>query len=501
MKKTLLLLAILFSFSTFAQQISFSIGTQRIMKATGNQETMTFRIGNNNYVLYKKFSMSEGMLLHLEGFAGSDDAFLCSQDISTPHEPNEIAIYEGFAALSNKMYLFRSVFKKEEKKCVLYAHDINEKGIISTSGKEIAFIAAEKAMNSGNFIINASADGNSFVVLSEYPFVKETKEKFAVSVFNNTLEQQWTKEIELVHDSRRGPSNNPIISNSGIVYVMKKVEGPKNADFYTCYQLADKGAKVKENTIEMEAPKKIVNYGSIIDESSNDLIIAGYYTEDGKVVLGGTGFKGTFITRISGSTSEVKSKATTAFDKTLSQMNVVSIHLLKGNIFLVGESRYENNVATEQKDSKGFPIYNREYVSNDVYVNIFDASGKQITNSILAKENKSIEDGGIANSVASCIVGDQLMLVYNGYQYKYDGQEHKIVGPALAGIKIPVIQFFGSDGSTGKTFAMIDTNVGGKKGTVYLFPNAFVPVNEKEFFFLSRGSGSGMISPVRMKLP
>ncbi len=500
MKKTFIWLLFLLPFVTTAQTINFTIGSERTMSASENPEVITFRIKNNNYVLFKKFKMSEGMLLHLEGFSDPSDSYLCSQDIPTPHEPNEIAIFEGFTALNDRMYLFRSVFKKDEKKCVLFAHDVNEKGIVSSSGKEIAFIPAEKAMNSGNFIINASADGKSFVVLSEYPFVKETKEKFAVSSFDNSLNQLWTKEIELIYDSKRGPSNTPIISNSGVAYVIKKVEGPKNADFYTSYQISDKGNKVKENLIQMTDPKKIVNFSTTIEESSNDLIITGYYTEDGKVVFGGTGFKGVFYTRVSGSTSDIKVNTTTAFDKTRSNLNIVKVLSIKGSTFIVGEDRLENNLATEQKDSKGFPIYNREFVTRDIYVTILDENGKLITDNTLEKDNKSIEDSGIANSVAVCQVGEQLMLVYNGYQYKYDGQEHKVVGPGLASIKIPVIQFFSYDGSKGKTFAMIDSNVGGKKGVVYLCPNAFVSVNEKEFFFLSKGS-IGRIHPVRMKLP
>jgi hypothetical protein len=500
MKKLLLLLAVISPFIGIAQTPSFTIGSERTMTSHNNPEAIAFRIENKSYVLYKKFSMSEGMQLQLEGYADPNFGYLCSDIIPIPHAVNEIAIYEGFVALSNKMFVFKSVFKKDEKKCVLYAHEVSEKAITSSEGKEIAFIPAEKAMNSGNFIITASQDGKSFVVLSEFPFVKETKEKFAVTVFDNNLNQLWTKEIELQHDARRGPTNNPSISNAGIVYVVKKVEGPKNADFYTTYQITDKGAKVTENTVEMEAPKKIANYSTIIDESNNDLIIAGYYTEDGKVVLGGTGFKGAFVTRVSGTTNAVIAKTTTAFDKTRSNLIPVSLQMIKGNIFLVGDDKVENNLATEQKDSKGFPVYNREFMTKDVYVNIFDGKGVQLNSAILKKENRSIEDGGFGNSVAVSVVGEQLMLVYNGYQYNYDGLEHKVVGPGLASIKIPVIQFFGSDGSKGKTFAMIDSNVGGKTGKVYLYPSIFTPVSEKEFFFLSRGS-SGTVHPVKLKLP
>lgn len=500
MKKNISLIFALLVSTVFAQQPSFTYGSQRTQVSYNNPETETFRIGKNNYVLYKKFKMADGMLLHLEGFSDPTDAYLCSQDIAIPHEVNEVAIYEGFIALEDKMLLFRSVYKKEDKRSVLYVHEINEKGMLnSTTGKEIASISAEKAMNSGNFIIQASADGKSLVILSEYPFVKETKEKMAVAVFDKNMNQLWTKEMELQYDSRRGPVNSPSVSNSGIVYIIKKVDGAKNADFYSVYQVSDKGNSVVENVVEMEAPKKVINYGSSIEESSGDLVVAGYYTEDGKVTVGGTGFKGTFNMKISGSTHAVLSKSTTPFEKTESNLIVVSVKQIKGNVFLVGEVRTETNVTTDQKDAQGFPVYNKEFVANDILVTVFDAGGKLINMVTLDKENKSVEDGGFANTVAVQMSGEQLMLVYNAHQYKYDGQEHKVVGPMLASLRIPGIQFFGADGSKGQTFAMIDSNVGGKKGTIYLYPNMSAKVTDKEFFFLSKGD-PGTIHPVRMKL-
>jgi hypothetical protein len=499
MKQIITLALLLFAAFAFAQQPTFTIGTERTQTTLTDPEATAFRIGKNNYVLYKRFSGVE-MSLRLEGFVDPEDEFFCSQDITVPHLPNEVALYEGFLPLNDKMVLFRGVFNKDQKKYTLYAHELTEKGIVKdAAGKVLTSIPAEKAMNSGNYNVKASADGKSFAVFSEYPFTKEMKEKFAVSVFDNSLNQSWTKELELAYDSKRGPVNDIIVTNSGMVYVIKKVEGPKNADFYTTYQFSNKGAQVKENLLDMEAPKKIISYGYVIDEPSNDLTIAGYYTEDGKVTVGGTGYKGYFTAKLTGSNGTFAYRSTNVFEKSLGNLKIRNVLTVKGNTFIIGERSFENNLATEQKDSRGFPIYRREYVGEDIYISAFDAAGKAIINSTIRKDNKSWEDGGYPATFAATVVGEQVMIVYNDFQYRHDGLEHKIVGPGLVGVIIPVIQFIAADGAMGKKFALIDTNIGGKQASAHLIPGIFNPIGAKEFFFLGRDQG--LVYPVRLRLP
>jgi hypothetical protein len=97
------------------------------------------------------------------------------------------------------------------------------------------------------------------------------------------------------------------------------------------------------------------------------------------------------------------------------------------------------------------------------------------------------------------VLGEQLMLVYNDHQYRHDGQEHKIVGPVLAAIIIPVIQFYDAEGNTGKKFPMMDTNVGGRDGSAALVPGISTGITQKEYFFM--GIDNMNLYPIRLRLP
>ncbi len=502
MKKIALFLLLFPSLLAFSQMPTFTIGMERPMPNIKNPETYPFRYGNSNYVLFKNYSIANDMQLQLYGFSDPNDKLACMETISVPQQVNEIALYEGFVALTNKMLIFRSVFKKAEKKASLYAHEVSERGVVATEGTELTSIEAEKTLNQGDFFIKASADGKSFVVLAENPFAKETKEKLAVSVYDNSLKQIWRMESELQYESKRGPMNNVILTNSGVVYLIKKVEGPKNADFYTSYHFSAKGTKVTENLLEMPLPQKIINYEYSIEETSGDLFLAGYYTEDGKVTLsmGGTSYNGVYNFRISSSTGTLTSKNTSPFEKSQKNLQILGLVQLKKNLLLIGEVKYLNRVTTSEKDAKGFPVYNQEYISGDLLISTFDEAGKSLATTRLPFEGKSVEDGGLFSAVGHAVVGEQLMFVFNDYQYKHDGEKHTVVGPMLANVKIPVIQFVDAEGKLGKEFAMLGSNIGGKSSSFALYPGTCMPIRDKEFFFLCRGENK-TIDPVRMKLP
>lgn len=501
MRKIILFLFSVCSTSLLAQNPSFAVGPERVMTTMSNPDVSAFKFKDNRYVLFQKYSSPDGMKFHLDGFTGATDQPFCSQDFEVPQAPNEIAIYEGFTVQSDKMLLFRSVYNKAEKRTALFAHEVSDKGIVNASGKEVASITAEKLMNAGNFTIKASADGKYFVILGEQPFAKETKEKIAVSVYDNMLNKTWHKDYEFVYDARKGPENSAVVTNSGLVYLLKKVVIPKTPETYSVFLFSGNGANVKEVPLKLDDPKKIVNYSTAVSESNGDLTIAGYYTEDGKVSvsIGGVNFKGRFYFRIAGANGDIAAKGISPYEKTMNSLRVLNVMLVNGKAFLFGEVQYEANLSTNRADSHGFPAYDREYHADAMHITVFDEGGKALSGNIINKDNKSVEDGGFGNSYSVGVTGSQVFIVYNDFQYRHDGQEHKVVGPALAGLKVPVIQLLGEDGTLGKSIPMIGYSVGGKNGIAALYPAIALQTGDKEMFFL--GKGPNAIYPIRLKLP
>jgi hypothetical protein len=500
MKKILLLVTAI-STSVLAQNPSFMVGPEREMTSMNNPEANAFTFKDNHYVLFRKYVSPDGMTFHLDGFTGATDQPLCAANFQVPQAPNEIAIYEGFTVQSDKMLLFRSVYNKAEKRTALFAHEVSDKGVVNSSGKEVASISSEKLMNAGNFTIEASADGKYFVILEEQPFLKESKEKIGVSVYDNALNKTWHKDYEFPYDCRKGPENSAVVTNSGLVYLLKKIVIPKTPEAYSVFVFSGNGANVKETSLKLEDPKKIVNYSTAVNQSNGDLTIAGYYTEDGKVSvsIGGVNFKGQFYFRLNGTNGDIAASGTNPFEKIMNSLRVLNVRLLDHSTYLFGESQYEANLSTNRADAHGFPAYDREYHADAMYITVFDESGKASSNTILPKDNKSVEDGGFGNGYATGVSGGKVFIVYNDFQYKHDGLEHKIVGPALANLKVPVIQPLSAAGKPEKEIPMIGYSVGGKEGIAALYPSIYQQVGDKEMFFLGRKGTA--VYPIRLKLP
>lgn len=488
----------LFATAAMAQTPVFTIGDESGYTDIPDANVTVFQnYGGNRYLVFDGFSMREGKLVALQGFK-PDNSFLCDKKVRVPEDPMIISLYVGIANLDNNMCLIKSTFKKDDKKTYVYAHKMDDHGTIADDKKELLSIAAEKVMNQGNFKLSTSANRKYAVILSELPFVKETKEKIMVTLVDDKLNTVYSKEFELPYDSRRGPVNHVVVADNGTVHVIKKAEVSKMPDLLTVFSVSKDGQTIKENPLKFMDPMKYADHIYKL-MPNGDILLGGYYTEDGKVSLGGTKLRGTFMMKIS-SAGDQQMLQLSAFEKAITYMKL-------RNLMVAGDGRIcmATEGYTESKNSNmganNEVITTKEYDQGGIRLYFFDDKGNLKKQDEIGKSNKSVDDGGQSGTFYSALIGNRIMIVYNDFQTKHDGKDYKLlIPPALVNVKTPVFVTSDLDGNLGKEFMDTESGVGGKYevNKTNLLPLTGLQISDSEFFFLGRKGTS--CHPVTMKL-
>jgi len=494
MKSVFLFFAAIISLNYYSQTFNFQVGERRSATSIEDPEIEYLENYGKKYILNQAYSFKDGMQLQLQGFKENND-YLCSKKLYVPEEKMLISIYEGILNLENNMQLVKSTFNKDAKKTFVYAHAINEYGDETDEHKEIMSIPAEKAMNSGNFTCASSPNRKYAVILTELPFVKETKEKIMITVFDNTLKIVFSKEFELPYDARRGPVNKPVIANDGSVYIVKKADISKMPDLLTVFSISNTGDAIKENIVKLDDPKKLESYAFSLN-TKNELVIAGYYTEDGKVSFGGTKQKGVFCLAVNSKGDQLVYQ-TSEFPKAYVSSKIRQV-LVKddGKVALICENYSKVNNSTMGPNNQ--LVYTTDITQGDAYVHTLNEKGSLVKSYEFSKSNKSIADGGLYGSVFGAFHNDKLVVVYNDFQYKHDGKKYIVVPPTIAWIKIPIIQTIDLAINDVRETTFIDGVVGGKEDMTHLFPLTGFKVSNNELFFL--GGKDADVMPIVLKI-
>nr|WP_321245980.1 hypothetical protein [uncultured Psychroserpens sp.] len=116
----------------------------------------------------------------------------------------------------------------------LASHNVNaqiysNKSTSVSENKILASFPIEKYSKSGFYNITISPDNTKFAIVANMPFVKKTKEKVMVWVYDMQLNLLWEQSETLDYDSTRSYAEQIFVQNSGVVLMNKTIDAYKKS--------------------------------------------------------------------------------------------------------------------------------------------------------------------------------------------------------------------------------------------------------------------------------
>lgn len=223
----------------------------------------------------------------------------------------EIGIDEFFF-IENKIIAFASVVGKidvdgkKQKKHTAYSCIINLDGTIDNSSiKKVGQVDVINGYYRGYFKYSISDDKSKLLVDGTRAYQSSVKKyrnaKKYYACYDDELNLIWEKEIEFPFKGGDFITENRVIGNDGnlaTVATVKSEKGKKVKD-YTVYQY--NGVKDKLNEIKIKFNDKWPTSAAIyIDNNRKELVVSGYYSEEGNMDNVVKGFYTTQINFIDG---------------------------------------------------------------------------------------------------------------------------------------------------------------------------------------------------------
>jgi hypothetical protein len=481
MKKQLQLLCFCLAtaFSVSAQTVEF-IEPRNVQNVAG-ADFSTYKVGDNFYVLQKKYRMMAPVMydLQLDAYDANRKP-IGSNIIDKTLEMGDANIFQGIFPLKDKLVLFKSEFSKASgsKMSYIYAYPFD---VMGKRQKKIQLttINAESAFNSGNFGINVSPDGSKIAVISEQPYDKEGMEKCTVSVFDEQMKLLWKKEYTFAIESAKVPKNEILVNNAGVVFILKRIPVKKAHDVFSVFTFSDNSKTVVEKKIELDNGFTISSSQHLFTAEGN-LQIAGFYYTNKKAGINVETPDGTFFIEVKAASGDLTATKSTK----IRSANIKATQLLRmpdNGFALVGESIVEKSTP-----KAGVPFeYNYEYKTGYNHIIKLGADGVMQWDYEIRRELTSGNDGGRFLGSYCWVHGTDINVLFTDNLSNHDNKRQFI---EFGTRWINLFQTIGADGKFKSETVISDPRIGGKKGEYLFIPvTGDVYKDNKIFMLAARG--------------
>lgn len=212
-----------------------------------------------------------------------------------------------FINTNDDIYIFTADKKNSIKKYNLIYQTINKSTLKPNNNPQTLKSVSFDNDKMDYFSYRMSPDSSKIMVIYNIPTGKNEKERFGLTVFDNTMNQLWEGQFTVPYEDKLFDIGVYLIDNegnayiSGLVYDEKrktKVRGEANYSF-SIFTIQNSGSDFIENKISLDG--KFITDFTMKLNNAGDLLCAGLYTNDYKA-----SFTGVFSSIIDKNNPELK---------------------------------------------------------------------------------------------------------------------------------------------------------------------------------------------------
>jgi hypothetical protein len=379
---------------------------------------------------------------------------------------NNVEVIDIFP-FAGKIITLTSFYNSADNRNTLFAQTIDRTTLqLNNDRKEVAVIEAKRRGNKGSFTYEISRDSSKLLVYSDLPFKFRGGERLSLNVYNQALEKQWQKQVELPFRDNNFTMESIEVAPDGNVYLLGKIIEDRplfdlnfNAPNYDYVVVAytNNGNDMKQYDVSLG--NDFITDLTIRVDNKGDLICAGFYSERSS-----RNMKGAFFSKINASTKKMydikKGEFSSAFleqfmskrrarkKRELFSYRIDELVLRSdGGALMVAEQFYVR--VTTQTDPSGFQMQTTTYYYNDIITVNINPDGTIAWATKIPK--RQVDGTGVFSSYAMTISKGKIYFIYNDHPKNLTRTNYRKIKNFNGKRSIVTLATLSPDGSYKKT--------------------------------------------------
>lgn len=429
-------------------------------------------------------------IITADRFSTTDFEKEATIDLSVKQPPMGLASLTFNSMFQKEGTLFSFFYTEYDQKTKTTKLLHREVDIHSGDMGELYMVTEIKEKN-GAFQVAQSPNGAYFSVLIEKPFQKKANEQIKLLLLNPKKAIVAEKEYEFPLKDNRRKQHDVFVSDSGKVFLIKKVEDKKVKPYLNLYVWNPDSGEIVIESLKQEDNYQMYQFEEAFHQG--DFYLLGLLTHEKssdfglKIDLNGrhSGVRGSglVVLKIS-SEGKVVYNVRNDFKSLISNLNFNSVLIDNEAIWVVQDRMYVEKKSVGGNIAQGNFAYDYKYLNNGFFVNhINPQTGKMDWEmKIDTTEPNTINDNGDYLSALPLLKDGNLVLLYNETRDLNKGAIHNIFNR-----RFPIMHIISNKGDTVSRSALMTAGIGVTKEEEFeLNTSVLVPLENDKYLIRAR---------------